>query len=79
MNKKTIYSLEVYEPGDDRSVAIDMKSDTPFGSISVGDEISSPTMRIGDRLKATKIWHIFWELDTHITHKICVSTTSVQH
>lgn len=75
---KTQYHLEIYEPDMNGCVAGHYKSDSPFGALSVGDEISGMSLNVSDRqkdLRIIKIQHIFWDIEnSHTSHKICVWT-----
>lgn len=75
---KTQYHLEIYEPDMSDCVAGLYESDTPFGALSVGDEISGMSLNSSDRhknLRIIKIQHIFWIIEnSHMSHKICVWT-----
>lgn len=76
MNTK--YIMEIYDPEDSSCVAALYESSTPFGALNVGDEISGHSLSFSDSLKnvkITKIQHILFEIEnSHLTHKICVST-----
>lgn len=75
---KTQYHLEIYEPDMSDCVAGHYESDTPFGALCVGDEISGMSLNLSDRhknLRIVKIQHISWVIEgSHMSHKICVST-----
>ena len=75
---KTKYHLEIYDPEMNDCVVGSYKSDTPFGALSVGDEINGMTMDLSEMrqtLRIVKIQHIIWVIeDSHIAHKICVWT-----
>ncbi|MBC3380425.1 hypothetical protein H8I69_15010 [Serratia fonticola] len=75
---KTEYHLEVYEPDDSSCVAASYQSNTPFGSLKVGEAIHGGSMNLSDQnrtVRITDIQHIFWQIEnSHTAHKICVFT-----
>jgi hypothetical protein len=76
-----VYMLEIYEPGSTESAWVSFESDSPFGSISVGD-IINPGVWEGSNspmtvLKAVAVEHLVWEAQGEVKHKIMVFTTEM--
>ena len=73
------YTLEIYEPGDENSVWVSVKSESPFLAISAGDFISTSTGKgatggqeyhlpilsrsAGSDLRVTRVMHVVWGSD----------------
>ena len=60
---KMQYHLEIYEPDMSGCVAGHYENNTPFGALSIGDEISGMSLNSSDRqknLRIIKLQHIFF-------------------
>lgn len=79
---KTEYHLEIYEPGDDKTVAAFYTNDMPFANMNVGDIIAGGSLNMSVErlnLRVVGIKHIIWKFEgQHLAHKICVSTEVAQ-
>lgn len=71
---KTKYTLEVYEPGDNSTVAFVLNSESPFPAILVGHHLHWMKLRMGDWLEVTHVQHMFWEAGGTVTCKTGVET-----
>lgn len=66
------YRLEIYKPGNDEEIAQSFISAQPFAPLKKGESIMLAGIK--EKLYITELGHIINEVNTNITHTICVQT-----
>lgn len=75
---KVKYILEITDPNDSDCMLDSFEGDTPFGSMSVGDELTLD--RFAGKYKIIGVWHILCTAgDSHILDKIVISVEQIVH
>lgn len=75
--KPVRYHLEIYLPDSDRDVLAAFRAGQSFLSIAVGELIDQRAFPGGseEKLRVSRVEHLVWEVDTHVSHKVMVFTT----
>jgi hypothetical protein len=77
------YILEINEPGETGVAAASFESDSPFGTVSVGDLLNPGNWEGAEHpgyvLRVVNVEHILWDFGkgSGPSHKICVFTEAV--